>query len=127
MTLPRKTSPLLMWCNRSKENDMTTKTSKATSTTKVRARYTLEFKQEAVRRAELARVKMERYSGKSDGVLPAWPVTTGTLRRTYEAPFHHLSGEALVHIRAIHAETHGSYGWPRVWRTLRSRGLQVGK
>lgn len=43
------------------------------------------------------------------------------------APRRHLSDEALrVHIQAIHAETRGSYGWPRIWRTLRSRGLRVG-
>lgn len=49
-------------------------------------------------------------------------------RRTRETPGRHLSDAALVvHIRAVHAETRGSYGWPRVWRTLRSRGLRVGK
>lgn len=32
-----------------------------------------------------------------------------------------------AHIRAIHAETRGAYGWPRVWRELQSRGVQVGK
>ncbi len=49
-------------------------------------------------------------------------------RRSGEAPCRHLSDAALVvHIRAVHAETHGSYGWPRIWRTLRSRGLRVGK
>jgi len=35
----------------------------------------------------------------------------------------HLNDEALpVHIRVIHAETHGAYGWPRVWRELLARG-----
>jgi transposase InsO family protein len=33
----------------------------------------------------------------------------------------------LAHIRAIHAQTRGSYGWPRIWRELRARGLRVGK
>lgn len=44
------------------------------------------------------------------------------------APRRHLGDEALrVHIQAIHAETRGSYGWPRIWRTLRARGIRVGK
>jgi transposase InsO family protein len=39
-----------------------------------------------------------------------------------------LGDEALlVHIRVVHGQTHGEYGWPRVWRTLRARGLPVGK
>lgn len=33
----------------------------------------------------------------------------------------------LVHIRAIHAELRGAYGWPRMWRELHRRGIQVGK
>ncbi|WP_186818128.1 IS3 family transposase, partial [Skermanella aerolata] len=33
----------------------------------------------------------------------------------------------LTHIKAIHAETRGAYGWPRIWRELRQRGLRVGK
>lgn len=40
----------------------------------------------------------------------------------------HLSDEALlVRIKALHAEVGGGYGWPRIWRTLRARGLRVGK
>jgi putative transposase len=39
-----------------------------------------------------------------------------------------MSNEALVvHIRAIHAEFKGEYGWPRVWKELLARGLRVGK
>lgn len=33
----------------------------------------------------------------------------------------------LVHIKAIHAERKGSYGWPRVWKELLARGIRVGK
>jgi hypothetical protein len=33
----------------------------------------------------------------------------------------------LVHIKAIHAETRGSYGWPRVWKELLARSIRVGK
>ena len=33
-----------------------------------------------------------------------------------------VSNEALVtHIRAIHAELKGEYGWPRVWKELLAR------
>lgn len=33
----------------------------------------------------------------------------------------------LVHIRAIHTELHGAYGWPRMWRELRRRCVRAGK
>jgi putative transposase len=33
----------------------------------------------------------------------------------------------LVHLRAIHAEVKGEYGWPRMLRELRARGIGVGK
>ena len=40
----------------------------------------------------------------------------------------HLSDDALlVHIKAIHAETRGGYGWPRIWKELLARGIRVGK
>ncbi len=39
-----------------------------------------------------------------------------------------LSNEALLaHIRAIHAQVKGEYGWPRVWKELLAHGLRVGK
>ena len=44
------------------------------------------------------------------------------------APRRHLSDEALlVHIKALHAETRGAYGWPRIWRELVAGGIAVGK
>ena len=50
------------------------------------------------------------------------------VRRASDAQRRHLSDEALlVHIRAIHAEAHGAYGWPRTWRELLARGVRVGK
>ncbi len=50
------------------------------------------------------------------------------LRRAQIARRRHMTDEALlVHIRAVHAETRGAYGWPRMWRELRKRGLRVGK
>jgi putative transposase len=39
-----------------------------------------------------------------------------------------MTDEALLaHIHSVHAETRGAYGWPRLWRELRNRGLHVGK
>ena len=32
-----------------------------------------------------------------------------------------------MHIKALHAETRGAYGWPRIWRELLARGIPVGK
>ena len=43
-------------------------------------------------------------------------------------PRRNVSDDALlVHIRAVHAETSGEYGWPRVWKELLARGIRVGK
>jgi putative transposase len=48
--------------------------------------------------------------------------------RRKELARRHLSDEALlVHIRAVYAESHGAYGWPRIWRQLRAQGIRVGK
>lgn len=33
----------------------------------------------------------------------------------------------LAHVRAIHGESRGAYGRPRIWRELRHRGIRVGK
>ena len=50
------------------------------------------------------------------------------VRRASGAQQRHLSDEALlVHIKALHADTRGAYGWPRVWRELLVRGVPVGK
>jgi transposase InsO family protein len=39
-----------------------------------------------------------------------------------------VSNDALlVHIKAIHVETKGEYGWPRVWKELLAQGMRVGK
>ncbi len=43
-------------------------------------------------------------------------------------PRCYLSEEALLaHIRAIHAEARGAYGWPRIWKQLQRQGIRVGK
>lgn len=45
-----------------------------------------------------------------------------------EGPRRSVSNDALlVHIRAVHAEAKGEYGWPRVWKELLARGIRVGK
>ena len=39
-----------------------------------------------------------------------------------------ISDDALlVHIKAIHAQVKGEYGWPRMWKELLARGIRVGK
>ncbi len=49
-------------------------------------------------------------------------------RRRKISQRRHLSDEALlVHIRAVYAENREAYGWPRIWRELRERGIRVGK
>ena len=49
-------------------------------------------------------------------------------RRASDAQRQRLSDEALlVHIKALHAETRTTYGWPRIWRELVARGVPVGK
>ena len=50
------------------------------------------------------------------------------VRKASGAQRRHLSDDALlVHIKAIHAETRGGYGWPRIWKELLARGVRVGK
>jgi transposase InsO family protein len=50
------------------------------------------------------------------------------LRRQQIASRRHMPDAALpVHIRAVHRELRGAYGWPRMWSELRSRGVRVGK
>jgi len=34
---------------------------------------------------------------------------------------------AIAHIRAIHAEVKGEYGWPRIHKELQTRSLRIGK
>ena len=49
------------------------------------------------------------------------------VRRASALQRRHLSDDALlVHIKAIHDETHGGYGWPRTWKELLARGIRVG-
>ena len=43
-------------------------------------------------------------------------------------PARRHSDEALLaHMRAIHAEVKGEYGWPRMHKELLARGIRVGK
>lgn len=49
-------------------------------------------------------------------------------RRATPGQRKHVSNDALlVHIKAVHAETKGEYGWPRIWKELIARGIRVGK
>lgn len=46
----------------------------------------------------------------------------------HAGPARRHSDEALLaHIRAIHAEVKGEYGWPRMHKELLARGIRVGK
>ena len=48
------------------------------------------------------------------------------VRKASGAQRRHLSDDALlVHIKAIHAETRGGYGWPRIWKELLARGIRA--
>lgn len=39
-----------------------------------------------------------------------------------------ISNDALLaHIKAIHAQVKGEYGWPRIWKQLLANGVRVGK
>jgi putative transposase len=50
------------------------------------------------------------------------------VRRASTAQRRHLSDDALlVHIKVIHAQSRGGYGWPRIWKELLARGIRVGK
>ena len=49
-------------------------------------------------------------------------------RRSTPKQRNYLSSAILlVYIKAIHAESKGEYGWPRVLKELRKRGIRVGK
>ena len=50
------------------------------------------------------------------------------VRQANPVPRRHLSDAALlVHIKAIHRQTRGGYGRPRIVRALHHQGLRVGK
>jgi putative transposase len=43
-------------------------------------------------------------------------------------PGGRVSNDALLaHIKAIHAQVKGEYGWPRIWKQLLAKGIRVGK
>jgi transposase InsO family protein len=49
-------------------------------------------------------------------------------RRQARQGWRSISNDALLlHIRAIHTQTRGEYGWPRVWHQLQASGIRVGK
>ena len=49
-------------------------------------------------------------------------------RQTRMKPGRGLNDQALlVHVKAVHAQSRGSYGRPRILRQLRSYGVPIGK
>lgn len=50
-----------------------------------------------------------------------------TQRSTGGPPRFHSDEALLAHMRAIHAQIGGEYGWPRMHKELLARGLRVGK
>ncbi|MGF6483489.1 transposase InsO family protein [Paraburkholderia sp. JPY419] len=45
-----------------------------------------------------------------------------------DRPRRRISNDALlVHIKAVHAQSKGEYGWPRVWKKLLAQGVRVSK
>ena len=42
-------------------------------------------------------------------------------------PGRHSDEAVLAHMRAIHTEVKGEYGWPRMHKELLARGIRVGK
>jgi putative transposase len=51
----------------------------------------------------------------------------GTWKRGGQARTRLPDAALLTLIRAIHAESKGAYGWPRVWKELQARGIPAGK
>jgi putative transposase len=51
----------------------------------------------------------------------------GTRRKKILTRRHLTETALLVEIRAVYTEARGAYGWPRVWRQLKARGVRVGK
>ena len=82
-----------------------------------RARYTLEFKQEAIRLVQGGQTvaSAAKTLGLSDQTLRNWlkADATGRLRE--------VAGQAVF------SEMKSAYGWPRIWRELQARGVRAGK
>ncbi|SDI55238.1 Transposase InsO and inactivated derivatives [Paraburkholderia steynii] len=117
-----------------------------------RAQYTLEFKLEAVRLVEagqsmatvaatLSVVEQTLYNWVRN--RHHWPVSVlcealevspsgyhQRRQRTAQAKPHRgrVSDDALLaHIKTIHTQVRGEYGWPRMWKELLTHGVRVGK
>jgi putative transposase len=61
------------------------------------------------------------------GVSPSGYHENFARRATPERRKHLSNDVLLVHIKAVHAEVKGEYGWPRVWKELLAKGIRVGK
>lgn len=79
-------------------------------------------------------VRLDRAQQRPLSDVAGLPGTGGELSRHHEhrmglaKPRSNVSDDALlVHIWAIHAESRGEYGWPRLWKELLARSIRVGK
>ena len=67
------------------------------------------------------------------GFKPHQRRRTAGIVRIFESFVHllrclnRLTANITDHVTWVNAETRGAYGWPRMWRELRQRGLRVGK
>jgi putative transposase len=52
---------------------------------------------------------------------------TGRKSRTRAGRHTDCGRPNITTLHAIHAETRGGYGWPRIWKELLVRGIRVGK
>jgi putative transposase len=96
-----------------------------------RARYTLEFKLEAVRlvKAGQSIAAVGATLGVAGQTIAIWVIAKRE-GRLGGAGAHRgrVSDDALLtHIKAIHAQVKGEYGRPRMWKELLARCERVGK
>lgn len=70
---------------------------------------------------------------------PYWPISAmcKVLDVSESGYYHHYTRVTsrhrihdttlLTHIRAIHREVKGEYGWPRMWKALQAKGIKISK
>ena len=82
-----------------------------------RARYTLEFKQEAIRLVQGGQTvaSAAKTLGLSDQTLRNW------LKADAAGRLREVAGQAVF------SEMKSAHGWPRIWRELQARGVRAGK
>ncbi|PRX21777.1 helix-turn-helix protein [Paraburkholderia sp. BL18I3N2] len=66
-----------------------------------------------------------RSAGSQSKRISAAPATHCTEAKP---PRGRVSNDALLaNLKAIHTQTKGEYGWPRMWKELLTQGVRVGK